>query len=298
MMLQIIQKKKKYLTISAIAIILSILFLLVWGLKPSIDFTGGSLLEIKFLEERPAVAEVQSVLNEVNLDGGIVIQPAGDQNMLIRFKQIGEDFHQQIMSKLKEKYPEKIQEERFDAIGAVIGRELKTKAMYSLILGCIAIILYVAWAFRKVSWPVESWKYGILAIVALLHDLVIVLGIFALLGRFAGVEVGLPFVAALLTILGYSVNDTIVIFDRIRENLGRLSKTDFDTVVNRSLNETMSRSINTTLTTIIVLGAVFFFGGSSVKYFALALMIGIFSGAYSSIFIASPLLVVWNKIKK
>ncbi|MBU1132209.1 protein translocase subunit SecF [Patescibacteria group bacterium] len=297
-MLQIIQKKKKYLTISAIAIILSILFLLVWGLKPSIDFTGGSLLEIKFLEERPAVAEVQSVLNEVNLDGGIVIQPAGDQNMLIRFKQIGEDFHQQIMSKLKEKYPEKIQEERFDAIGAVIGRELKTKAMYSLILGCIAIILYVAWAFRKVSWPVESWKYGILAIVALLHDLVIVLGIFALLGRFAGVEVGLPFVAALLTILGYSVNDTIVIFDRIRENLGRLSKTDFDTVVNRSLNETMSRSINTTLTTIIVLGAVFFFGGSSVKYFALALMIGIFSGAYSSIFIASPLLVVWNKIKK
>ncbi len=297
-MYKIIQRRKIWLTGSCLAVGLSIIFLAVWGLKLGIDFTGGSLLEVKFLQERPGPQDVRAIVDNLELGSEVVVQATGDKNMIVRFQQIEEDTHQRILEKLKEKYPDNIQEERFEAIGPSIGAELKTKAIYAIIVVIIAIVLYIAWAFRKVSWPVKSWKYGLIAIVALVHDIMITLGVFAILGRFAGVEVGLPFVAALLTILGYSVNDTIVIFDRIRENLGRLVKTNFEEVVNRSVNETLTRSINTALTTLLVLVAVFFFGGVSIKYFVLALIIGIFSGTYSSIFLASPLLVVWERWKK
>jgi preprotein translocase subunit SecF len=212
--------------------------------------------------------------------------------MILRFQEATEEVHLKIVNKLNEKFTGGIQEERFESIGASIGQEMKTKAVYSIIIVVIAIIIYVAIAFRKVSFPVPSWKYGVFAALAMMHDVVITMGVFSALGHFFGIEVGLPFVAACLTVLGYSVNDTIVIFDRTRENLGRLSKTDFPTVVNRSLNETMARSINTTMTTLLAIIAVYFFGGESIKYFALALLVGVFLGAYSSIFVASPLLVV------
>ena len=297
-MFQIIQNRKIWLSISSILVILSIVFVGAWGLDLGIEFTGGSLLEVKFNAERPANTDVAAALSDLDLGGEIVVQSTGAQNMLIRFQVIEEDTHQQIVSKLEELYPENIQEERFEAIGPAIGEELKTKAFEAIALVIIAIVLYVAWAFRKVSWPVKSWKYGVIAIIALVHDIVIVLGVFAILGKYFGVEVGLPFVAALLTILGYSVNDSIIVFDRIRENLGRLVKTNFESIVNRSVNETLSRSINTSVTTLIVLLMVFFFGGASIKFFVLALVIGILVGTYSSIFLASPLLVIFEKWKK
>jgi len=191
-----------------------------------------------------------------------------------------------------------IQEKRFESIGPIIGQELKTKAIWAIGIALVVIILYIAWAFRKVSKPVASWKYGMGAIVALIHDILIVTGVFSVLGHFLGYEVGILFVTALLTILGYSVNDTIVVYDRTRENLIYNPQDTFENTVNKSVNETIARSINTGLTTLFVLLALYFLGGETIKSFVLTLMIGTVVGTYSSIFIASPLLVVWQKLSK
>lgn len=296
-MYKIIQKRKLWFSIALALGGLSIIFLSVWGLKLGIDFTGGGLMEVKFTEERPDVVEVQEKLEELELPGGLQIQPTGLDKMILRFPTLENTTHNVIKDKLLTEYGEdNVIEERFEAVGPVIGQELRTKAVYSMIIVLIAIILYIAYAFRHVSRPIRSWKYGIIAIVALIHDILIPLGIFSVLGRFAGIEVGLPFVAALLTILGYSVNDTIVVFDRIRENLARSGESDFEELVNKSVNQTLTRSINTSLTTLIVLLAIFLFGGVTIKFFVLALILGVLSGTYSSIFLASPLLVFWQKL--
>lgn len=188
-----------------------------------------------------------------------------------------------------------VTEKSFESIGPVVGNELKTSAIWAILIAITAIILYIAWAFRKVSYPVSSFKYGLIAALALLHDVLITVGVFAVLGHLLGVEVGISFVAALLTILGYSVHDTIVVFDRIRENLFRTGWSNFEETINGCINETLVRSINTSFTVIITLAALFLFGGASIRYFVLALMIGVTIGTYSSIFIASPLLVTWQK---
>ncbi|OJI06276.1 protein-export membrane protein SecF [bacterium CG10_46_32] len=187
-------------------------------------------------------------------------------------------------------------EDRFESIGPVIGEELKQKSLYAMVAVIVAIVLYIAWAFRKVSDPVSSWKYGVSAVVALGHDVIIPTGVFVILGKVAGIEIDILFVTALLTILGFSVNDTIIVFDRTRENLSRdHHRHEFDWIVNRSVNETMRRSVYTSLTVFLVLGAIYFYGGDSIKNFALALIIGVVVGTYSSIFLASPLLVEWEK---
>ncbi|MEA1936542.1 MAG: protein translocase subunit SecF, partial [Patescibacteria group bacterium] len=188
-----------------------------------------------------------------------------------------------------------IKEKRFNSIGPVIGNELKRSAVWAIVIALIAIVLYIGFAFRKVSFPVSSFKYGIIATIALFHDVIITLGVFAVLGHFFSIEIGIPFVAAILAILGYSVNDTIVVFDRTRENLLKSGIDDFEEVVNKSVNETLIRSINTSFTTLIVLAALYLFGGDTIRYFVVALMVGISAGTYSSIFIASPLLVTWQK---
>ncbi|MCK5490954.1 MAG: protein translocase subunit SecF [Candidatus Pacebacteria bacterium] len=197
-----------------------------------------------------------------------------------------------IQEEIKEK---NIEEKRADIIGPVIGNELKSTAKLAIAIALIAIVLYIGWAFRKVSKPVSSFKYGIIATVTLFHDILITLGVFAVLGHFYNVEVGISFVAALLAILGYSVNDTIVVFDRTRENLLKARDDDFEIVVNKSVNETLIRSISTSFTTLLVLFTLFLFGGETIKYFIVALIVGIAFGTYSSIFIASPLLVTWQK---
>jgi len=194
-----------------------------------------------------------------------------------------------------ENVKDNIEEKRFDSIGPVIGNELKSTAVVAIVVALIAIVLYIGWAFRKVSRPVSSFKYGIIATIALFHDVIITLGVFSVLGYLYNVEVGIPFIAALLAILGYSVNDTIVVFDRTRENLLRFGSDEFENVVNKSVNETLIRSLNTSFTTLLILFTLYLFGGTTIKYFIVALIVGISAGTYSSIFIASPLLVSWQK---
>lgn len=286
--------RKIFYGISMALVLASLAALLVWGLRLGIDFTGGSLLEVVFTSARPEVAELEKRLELLDM-GAILIQPAGDRNVFIRMRDVDEETHQNILKALGAGEAQSLVEKRFDSIGPTIGGELKQKAIIALILVVVMIILYVAFAFRKVSRPVESWKYGVVAIVALMHDVLIPTGIFSYLGYVKGVEIDSLFITAVLTILGFSVHDTIVVFDRIRENLRRGRGATFEETVDISIRETAIRSVNTSLTLLLVLLTLFFMGGESTKYFSLALIIGTIFGTYSSIFIASPLLVTWEK---
>lgn len=297
--MNIIGNKKIFLTLSGIFMLASIVAIAVWGLHLGIDFVGGSFLEITFVEERPAIGEARELLREFEL-GNVVIQPTGERGMIVRFRHVDEETHRKILTALAGGAPveEVLVEERFDSIGPVIGDEFKRRSFWALLFAIGAIILYIAWAFRHISEPVSSWKYGVVAVAALVHDVLIPTGIFAALGYFLNVELDALFITALLTIMGFSVHDTIVVFDRTRENLRkRRGLEPFATTVNTSVRQTMTRSINTSLTTLFVLMAVFFFGGATTQFFALALIIGILAGTYSSIFFASPLLVVLEELQ-
>ena len=288
--MNIVSRRKIYFTISIVLISISLFGLLVWGLNLSIDFTGGTLMEVEFVDERPNNQEIQEKLSELEL-GQINLQPTNERGLILRLKDIDEETHQNILANIGLN-PDN--EKRFESVGSLIGKELRKKAIWAIMLALVAIILYIAWAFRKVSKPVASWQYGLVAIIALFHDILITLGFFAFFCHYWEVEIGLPFVAAFLTILGYSVNNSIVIFDRVRENLTKINWTDFSAVINQSINQTLTRCLNTALTTLFVLLAIFFLGGQSIKYFALALVIGIIIGTYSSIFITSSLITVWQ----
>ncbi len=292
LMLNIIGNRKYYFIFSSILIGLSLIALAAWGLKLSIDFTGGAVSEVSFAAP-PEKAQMEEVLKDLDL-GSKSITPSGNNEFIIKIKTIDEETHQKMVSAIKAKFTD-AKELKFDSIGPVIGAELKTKAVWAVLTGILGIGLYVSWAFRKVSRPVSSWKYGVVSVAALFHDTIVPVGLFAYLGHHAGVEVDIAFIAAILTILGYSINDTIVVFDRIRENLIKHNIKDFETVVNKSVNQTLIRSFNTSLTVIIVLLALYVFGAESLRYFALAMIIGVTVGTYSSIFIASPLLVEWQK---
>ncbi|MHB8903619.1 MAG: protein translocase subunit SecF [Patescibacteria group bacterium] len=297
MIYRIIQKRKIFLSISTLAVVISIVALFTWGLNFGIDFTGGSLLEVEFKNYQPTVSEIQNSLKDSGLHN-LIIQPT-ENSTILRFQENSEDIHQNVVKNLativKDKKGASFKELQFDSVGPSIGKELKSKSFNATAICFIMIIVFIAIAFNKVSKPIASWKYGVAAIIALVHDILFILGVFAFLGHYHGVEVNTPFIAALLTVLGYSVSDTIIVFDRIRENLPK-SQEDFENTVNRSVNQTLVRSINTSFAAILALLAVLFFGGSTIKDFALALIIGIFIGTYSSIFIASPVLVVWNKL--
>lgn len=300
-MYNIIGKSKIWLTVSGFLVLTSIIFLAIWGFKLGIDFTGGSILEVSYSKQRPTMEQVQSTLAPLEL-GSLKIQAGGENDYILRFEEIEESTHQDILDNLSAIKVEGVEENqlsesRFEAIGPAVGEELKTKAIESIIIVLIFIVLYIAYAFRKVSKPVASWKYGLAAIVALVHDILIVAGLFSALGYFMGVEIDTLFVTALLTILGFSVHDTIVTFDRIRENLFQDHDKEFSEIVNISINQTITRSINTSFTTLLVLFSIYFFGGESIRYFSLALILGVIFGTYSSIFIASPLLILWNKSK-
>lgn len=288
----IIKYRKLFFLVSALLVAASIVVLAVWGLNLGIDFTGGSLMELEFKQNRPSNQEIKDTVSILEL-GEINIQPTKEKNIILRMRDIDEETHQKVLLTIQQLG--EVKELRFESVGPVIGQELKKKSLYSIIIALIAILLFIALAFRKVSFIVKSYKYGLLAIVALFHDILIVLGVFVVLGRFLNVEIGVAFVAALLAILGYSVNDTIVVLDRVRENLLVTEhKEEFSELVGRSLKQTIVRSINTSLTTILVLLAVLIFGGATIQYFVLALIIGIAAGTYSSLFIATPLLVSWE----
>lgn len=348
-MIKIIQRRRIWFAFSGILTIASIAALATWGLKLGIDYTGGTLMEIKFNESRLDSQEISTVFSDLNL-GDVSVQFSGDDDAFLKFKEVDEDTHQSILSALEKKTSEKagaasaagnnagtdasaeqqpvqieaqgvdgndvainattdggetvssatgdakdyVTEKSFESIGPVIGSELKTTTIWATIIALIGIVLYIAWAFRKVSYPVSSFKYGLCATIALFHDVLITAGIFSFLGHFYGIEIGVTFLAAILAILGYSVNDTIVVFDRTRENLLRGRLSDFEEIVNNSVNETFARSINTSFTTLLMLFVLYIFGGASIQVFVLALLVGIAFGTYSSIFIASPLLVTWQ----
>ena len=296
-MLNIIGKRKIWYATSAVLFAASILAVMIWGLNFGIDFTGGTLYEIKWANAVPDNAAIAAAISKADhLE--VVVQQAGETNTLMRLPNVTEEVHQNIAKELLKLGV--FEELSFETVGPTVGQELKQRSITALIIVLLAIIAYISFTFRKVSKPVASWRYGIVAVVALFHDVIIPVGIFAALGHFLDVKIDILFVTAVLTVLGFSVHDTIVVFDRIRENLTRRPEKTFEGTVNKSVNETLARSINTSVTVLLVLLAVFFFGGITVKYFVLMLILGVVFGIYSSIFIASPLLVSWylKSVKK
>lgn len=294
MKFSVVNLRPLWYVISGILITGSLFSVAAFGIKQGIDFTGGSFLAVRFENERPATADARQLVVEALPDAGTaVVQPAGETDMQFRLKALTEDEHQALLAALRERYGEVV-ELRFDAIGPIIGQELRRKSLQGLLIVGLAIMAYVAWAFRRVTAPVPSWQYGAVTILAALHDIIVPIGVFALLGRFYGVEIGTAFVAAILTIAGYSINDTIVVMDRVRENLLKTSL-PFAELVDKAIRSTFVRSFNTSMTTLLALVAVYFFGGESLREFTLTLIIGIAVGTYSSIFIASPLLVSFER---
>lgn len=289
----IIKYKKIFLILSVCMVIISTIFIFVFGLKPGIDFKGGALLEASYSSTRPDISMLQDKIKTLSI-GEALIQPSGNNEFLIKTRDLSESEHEALSTALSldGKYP--AVEKSFTSIGPSVGNQLAYKATLSIIFVILAIILFITYAFRKVSRPVSSWKYGVITVVTLLHDIIIPTGIFALISHYNGAEVDTLFVLALLTILGLSVHDKIVVFDRIRENL-RLqtsNKLQFSEIVGQSTQATIVRSINITLTIIFVLVPLYLLGPETTKNFALILTIGLFFGIYSSLFFASPLLVL------
>lgn len=295
MQLKVIKYKKQYLLVSFVMMLFGLLALLLFGLNFSIDFVGGSVFKYdagKYLDKKEEVLDgVEDVFKSVDvevkslrLDGALVI---------IRTPTVDAEKNKEISNSLNEKYSY-IEQKSFESVGAVIGRETTKKSLFALGAALLGILIYIAYAFRNIPKPYSSFKFGVSAIIAMVHDVLIVLGIFAALGYFFHIEVGVMFVTAILTVIGFSVHDSIVVFDRIRENLKKHRKKakSFGEVVDISINETLRRSIFTSLTVLIILVSLYVFGGESISSFVLALIVGIALGTYSSIFVASPILVI------
>ena len=287
----VIKNKKIFIGISMALVILSILSLSIFGLKIGIDFKGGALTEVAYKDARPAQADIDSAVQALNF-GAVSVQPTGDLGYILKSRDLNQAEHTLLLKTLSSDGKNVLEEKSFNSIGPSVGRELTQKAIMAIILVSIGIICFIAFAFRKVSKPVSSWRYGFIAVVSLLHDVIITVGFFSLLSHFMGIEVDTLLVVAALTVLGLSVSDTIVVFDRIRENLKNRVETTFNETVGKSLEQSYVRSIITSLTVILVLLCLFFYGPISTKYFALTLTVGMFFGTYSSIFLASPMLVL------
>jgi len=266
----------------------------MWGLKIGIDFTGGSLVEVSYPETRPDQAVVTEAL--LAIDPAASIRQSSTDGYIVRMKEVSPEEKIAVLKALSLNGTAPAVEENFSSIGPVLGAEALRKSILSVVLVMLGIVLYITFVFRKVSEPVSSWKYGLTAIVTLAHDVIIPVGVFSVFGHFAGYEVDTLFVTALLVILGFSVHDTIVVFDRVRENLRHnVSHKNFETIVGESVGQTFARSINTSLTTLLALVILYIFGGPTTQHFALVLVIGIAVGTYSSVFIGSPLLVTLEK---
>ena len=289
-MFDIVGKRKWFFLFSAVVMIPGIVFLLLGGLKLGIDFTGGTIWELRFNQEIHPL-EVRDVLTANGYNG--TVQTAEGNSVLIRGPELkeGSPLKQTLKSKLDERFGQST-ELQIQTVGPTVGASISQRAFAAVGLTAIGILLYLAYAFRQAPHP---FRYGVCAIAAMLHDVLVVIGVFAILGFFFHVEIDALFVTALLTVIGFSVHDTIVVFDRIRENAVKRNSTDFADTVNYSLVQTLVRSVNTSLTVIFTLLALYLFGGETIKNFILALLIGIVSGTYSSIFNASLLLVVWER---
>lgn len=292
--MNIIGKRNIFLSISGFLVLASIIAVAVFGLRPGIDFVGGTLWQIKVSSGNLT----EFFEKELGIKNLIIYPEPSSQSFLIRLGHISETEHQQYLQALNVKFGG-TEELRFETTGPTIGKELKKKAVWAIIFVLLGISFYIAFAFRKVSYPIKSWKYGVITLITLFHDVAIPIGFLAIFGWRMGIELDTNFIVALLVIMGFSVHDTIVVFDRIRENL-LINRNRFELkeVVNQSVNQTMARSINTSLTLAIVLLVLFFLGPASLKYFILVILIGTIIGTYSSIFVASSLLTIWRKSDK
>lgn len=291
MLLNIIRYRRWWYVLSAALLVPGLISLSLWGLNLGIDFTGGSLMEIK-TGSTTTVEQVRESLGDKY--GTPVVQDESNGAYQIRLQTLTPEQRNEVLATLNDSLGGTVEERRFETVGPTIGKELTQKAITSVILGSLLIVAYIAYAFRNVPKPASGWRFGVTTIFALSHDVLFTLGIFSLLGHFAGVEIDANFVAAILTVIGFSVHDSIVVFDRIRENLVRGQGATLEDTVNLSISQTLVRSINTSLTVLLVLGAMLLFGGESIHYFVLALFIGIAIGTYSSIFNAAPVLVSWQ----
>lgn len=292
--MDLIGKKWWFLLISGIIIIPGIISLILWGIVPSIDFTGGTLLEVRITESKKNINNeaIRNVAKAQKIEL-ISVAQSDDDAYLLRSKLITKEQNTALQDSLNKSLG-KTEELRFETVGPTIGEETTRNAFIAVVVASLAIIAYIALSFRHIPAPHSSWKFGFAAVLALIHDVLVVVGIFSLLGHFYKVEVDSLFITALLTVMGFSVHDSIVVFDRIRENLRVLSGRNFSDIVNESLVQTLGRSLSTSLTVILTLFALLLFSGESIRWFVFALLIGIISGSYSSIFNAAPILVIWE----
>lgn len=281
-----------YFGLSALVLIPGIISLARFGLRPAIDFSGGTVLELQFKQSNQDLGSEQ-IKKAVEEKGFIVssVQPSGEKKYLLRLKPVAREELVVINSALAEKFGDMPEEVRFETVGPILGQELLIKTIVGIVLAAGFILFYLARTFKNA-------KFGICAILAMFHDSLVLLGIFSLLGHFMKVEVDTLYVTAMLTILSFSVHDTVVVYDRIRESSRFLTNVPFDQVVNKAITETLSRSLNNSLTIIFMLVALWLLGGETTKWFVFALLIGTISGTYSSTFTAAPLLVVWNKLEE
>ncbi|HEY1074970.1 MAG TPA: protein translocase subunit SecF [Patescibacteria group bacterium] len=295
-MVTMMEKKKIWLWISALLLIPGIVSLFVWKLQLGIDFKGGSLSEYQTTSLEQGREQVEKIFTEEKV-GEIQLQSdvktSDDIRLYVKSQTLSEDTHRNIVRRLEETNPV-VKELSFETIDPQVGRDVTRKALMAIIVASAAIILYLAYSFRGVPKPVSSWQFGVIAVIALLHDVLFIIGFYSLMGHFAGYEVRAEFVTAALTVMGFSVHDTIVVFDRLRENLKRHPSNTFSQIANMSVAQTMTRSLNTSLTVILVLLAIVLLGGESIREFTLTLLVGIAVGTYSSIFVATPLLDWWQ----
>lgn len=290
-MINIVKRRYIFFGISLLVIIPGMLALLLWGLPLGIDFTGGSLLSVSFeAGHTPQPAQVIAVYSQFGY-GDSLVQSSGNDQIIVRSKSLDETTKNKVIAEMEKQFGGKVTVQRFDTVGPSVGQEVATRAAGAVGLAALGILLYITYAFRGVQ---HAFRYGVAAIIAMLHDVAVVVGIEAIIGHFLHWEVDSLFLTALLTVIGFSVHDTIVVFDRIRENANIYRRLPYETVVNHSIVQTLDRSINTQLTVMLTLFAMALMGGVTIRHFVITLLVGVFSGTYSSIFNAAPILVVWE----
>ncbi|TSC96447.1 MAG: Protein-export membrane protein SecF [Parcubacteria group bacterium Athens0714_26] len=293
-MFNLIKYKNLFIGFSATLMVFAAVSIAVFGFRPGIDFTGGTLWQIRFTEKLVSVGDLESYFKSKGLDTVLITADSSNTTFLIRTNELAQAQHEEYLVELQTKFGA-ADDLRFESIGPTVGQELRNKALLAFIMVLFGISLYVAFAFRKVSYPVRSWKYGFSALVCLFHDALIPAGLYAFFGHYRIMEIDTNFIVALLVIIGFSVHDTIVVFDRIRENLIVQKSKTLEDIINISVNQTFVRSINTSLTLVLVLTALYLFGAATLSYFVLLILIGTVIGTYSSIFVASPLLTYLQK---
>ena len=293
-MIPFLKYYKLYYLFSGILALASITALFLFGLNLGIDFQGGTILELEF-PEAPDIKKIKDTLSQFDLPE-TTFQSAGQNNIILRFRSIDEETHQEILSQFQEKFS--AQEVRFANIGPIMSKEMRSKTITLILISLLALFIYMSLAFRKIPPPVSGWQFGIVSLITLFFDILIPLGLLAFLGKFFNVQFNIPIVTALLTILGYTMNDKVIVLDRTRENLLSSSEANITEIVNRSLNQILARSLSTGFCSLLILLILFFLGGESLKYFSLVLFVGILVGTYSSLFLASPILVTWLKRKQ